>query len=81
MNYNHIFKIIPEYVSGYVQTKAHEVKLPYHNMLHTQGVVEAYLEQQDYHHQKLDVFYQIEQYISAKKDPIQPCTLTVFNRN
>jgi hypothetical protein len=37
-----------------------------------------YLEQLDYDHHKLDVFYQIEKYITDKKDLVQPCTLTVI---
>lgn len=52
MNYNGILKIIPEYVAGYVQSKANEVKLPYHNMLHTKGVVEA--TKQIAHHYQLN---------------------------
>ncbi|MFT3679852.1 MAG: DUF5706 domain-containing protein [Ferruginibacter sp.] len=41
MDYNVILKSIPVYITGYVETQSQYVQLPYHNMLHTEQVVEA----------------------------------------
>ncbi|MES2848361.1 MAG: Pycsar system effector family protein [Bacteroidota bacterium] len=41
MDYNLVLKTIPPYIASYVETHALKVQLVYHNMLHTEQVVEA----------------------------------------
>ncbi|MES2848360.1 MAG: hypothetical protein V4685_04855, partial [Bacteroidota bacterium] len=41
MDYNLVLKTIPPYIASYVETHAPKVQLVYHNMLHTEQVVEA----------------------------------------
>lgn len=41
MNYTETLKSIPAFVINYVETESGKVQLPYHNMIHTEKVVEA----------------------------------------
>lgn len=41
MDYNLVLKNVSSYITGYVQTQSQKINLPYHNMQHTESVVQA----------------------------------------